>query len=160
MHRHLLCLFCKKLLLAPINLLLQELSKSTAQTSNDTKQGEKEESLTEARTGRILSNGKLDQIADQDDVRHTRVRPGGEGARGWRGIRNVSRLQTWRRRDLQEDVSPPPLPPFIVKHLFPDQFLFCCSSLNRPLFIHRGMTNSLSTVCRANNLNVETQTNR
>ena len=62
MHKHLLCLFCKKLLLAPINLLLQELSKSNAQTSNDTKQGEKEESLTEARIGRILSNGKLDQI--------------------------------------------------------------------------------------------------
>ena len=80
MHKHLLCLFCKKLLLAPINLLLQELSKSNAQTSNDTKQGEKEESLTETRTGRILSNGKLDQIADQDDVRHTRVRPRGRRA--------------------------------------------------------------------------------
>ena len=56
MHKHLLSLsvgvghFAKsfQILFPPINLLLQELLKSNAQTSNNTKQGQKEESLTEA----------------------------------------------------------------------------------------------------------------
>ena len=44
-----------QILLAPINLLLQELLKSNAQTSNDTKQGQKEESLTEARRADLIN---------------------------------------------------------------------------------------------------------
>ena len=133
MHKHLLCLaVCKKF---PNTSCSNQLA-----FAGIVKEQCPDKQRYETRRKRRKFNGSQDRSdfikrearPDQDDVRHARVRPGGGGARGRRGIRDFPRLKTCREPDLQEDVSLPP--PFIVKHLFPDQFLFR-SSLNHPLFI-------------------------
>ena len=132
-----------QILLAPINLLLQELLKSNAQTSNDTKQGQKEESLTEARRADLINREVWLDWRSRWCLTHL--------CAGWRRGSSQSLLRNLKSSEAQNlsqtrssgrRKSPPAWPPFIVKHLFPSQINFFSPPFNHPLFIHRGMTNS------------------
>ena len=107
----------------PNQLLLQELLKSNAQTRSDTKEGQKEEIVTEVWGFNI-----------QDDVRHFGVRnSGGAGSCGGDLHQN---FKDSARRHLQKSVSPP------LQRFMSGSISFLVLSLKRPLVIHRGMTNS------------------
>ena len=118
----------------PNQLLLQESLKSNAQTRSDTKEGQKEEIVTEVQRFNI-----------QDDVRHAGVR--NSGGAGSSGGDVHQQLKDSARRHLQKSVSPP------LKRFTSGSISFLVLSLKRPLVIHRGMTNSQVWPCRANNLN-------
>ena len=131
-----------QILLAPINLLLQELLKSNAQTSNDTKQGQKEESLTEAD---LINQEVWLDWRSRWCLTHL--------CAGWRRRRGSSQslernLKSSEAQNLSQTKSsgrrksPPAWPPFSIKHLFPSRINFFSPPFNHPLFIHRGMTNS------------------
>ena len=107
----------------PNQLLLQELPKSNAQTRSDTKEGQKEEIVTEVQGFNI-----------QDDVRHAGVR--NSGGAGSSGGDLHQQLKDSARRYLQKSVSPP------LQRFMRGSIYFLVLSLKRPLVIHRGMTNS------------------
>ena len=102
---------------------MQELLKSNAQTRSDTKEGQKEELLTEVQGFNI-----------QDDVRHAGVRNGGGAGSNGGDLHQI--FKDSARRDLQKSVSPP------LQRFMPGSISFLVLSLKRPLVIHRGMTNS------------------